>query len=192
MGPSPANTLQLRLSSGSELLEWVDWVSIGPGASIGPGTPGALSLPTGGAGFLGVVAPAGGNVAVGGETDVSLLAGSDDFGSPRSPETSTVHGSGQSFMCESTAGSLPAMPCGTANSISGTLCSGDVCGAKVGAKWGAGRALGAWAGPFVDPVTIAARLSICSCALDCPALTVINTSHGPTFPAEGTMEARPF
>jgi hypothetical protein len=39
--------------------------------------------------------------------------------------------------------------------------------------------------------TMAARLSICNCAVDWPALTVMNTAHGPTFPAEGTMEAVP-
>jgi hypothetical protein len=27
---------------------------------------------------------------------------------------------------------------------------------------------------------------------DGPAVTAMNTSHGPTFPAEGTMDARPF
>jgi len=170
MGPSPASTLQPRLSSGSELLEaGGDWVSIGPGAFIGPeasverGAMGATSLPTGGAGFLEVVASAGGNAA-GGEADFSLPAGFDDFGSPRSPEISTAHGSGQSLTCESTTGSLLAMPCGTANSISGTLCGADVCepkfGAKFGTKYGSGRALGALAGLFVGPVTIAARLSI--------------------------------
>ena len=168
MGPSPASTLQLRLSSGSELLEaGADWVSIGPGPSIGPGASvergamGATSLPTGGAGFFGVVASAGGNVACGGEADFSLPARFDGIGSPRSPETSTVHGSGQSLTCESTAGSLLAMPCGTPNSTSGTLCGGDVCEPKFGAKCGSGRAAGAWVRLFFGcHVTIAARLSI--------------------------------
>jgi hypothetical protein len=39
--------------------------------------------------------------------------------------------------------------------------------------------------------TMAARLSICNCAVDWPALTVMNTEHGPTLPAEGTMDAVP-
>ena len=188
MGPSPASTLQLRLSSGSQLLEGgFDWVSIGPGASMG-----ATSLPTGRAGFLGVVASAGGNVARGGEADFSLPAGFDDVGSPRSPETSSAHGSGQSLTCESTAGSLLAMPCGTANSISGTLCGGDVCEPKFGAKCGPCRAVGALPrGLCGCPTMIAATLSICICTVDWPALTAINTSHGPTLPAEGTMDAVP-
>src|ERR1035441_7934992 len=90
----------------------------------------------GGARFLGVVASAGGNVAGGGEADFSLPAGFDDVGSPRSPETSAVHGSGASLPCESTAGSLLAMPGVASNSISGTLCGGDVCEPKFGAEFG--------------------------------------------------------
>ena len=74
---------------------------------------------------------------------------------------------------------------GTANSSPGTPGDRDedACDPAGQLKCSPSQSLLALPPLFVDcATTIAATVSICSCALEEPALTAMNTSHGPTLP----------
>src|ERR1700687_3377551 len=129
--------------------EILDWFATGLGAA------GATSL-SARTTFFGALALAGFNLADGGGTEFSLsgLATSGPF---RSGQASSAGDSGHSLAFAPTAGWLPGSPCGTANSISGTL-----CGVNVGASNCRPRGTdGVFGCPFFGgaPGTIAATLS---------------------------------
>src|ERR1019366_2443530 len=115
-------------------------------------------------------------------------------------EASPADNSGQALPCESAGGSLFGMlfgvPLGMANSTSGTPCGANVCKPESRTKYGPRCVAGALARMFFGPGAGAVTLSICKYTIERPALTAMNTSHGPTLPTEGritegTMEARP-
>jgi hypothetical protein len=137
--------------------------------------------------------------AQGAETEFSLAAELGLAAPVWSAEALSADDFEHSLGGESTGGtlagsaeSLAVVSSGTANSRSDRPRGAADCAPNRGSLGVAGagaRLLFGCDGTVVG--TIVARLSIWNCAIEAPALTVINTSHGPTLPAEGTMEARP-
>src|ERR1700674_672791 len=123
MGPSPARARQLRLSAGSQLTEEgleeiLDWLFTGPGAARAT----SLSARTN---FFAALVLAGFDLADGGGAEFSLsgLATAEPL---RSRQASFADDSGHALAFESAAGSFPGSPCGTANSIAGSICDAAV------------------------------------------------------------------
>src|SRR6266404_3597044 len=80
-----------------------------------------------GTAFFGALALAGFDLAGGAGTEFSF-SGLAAAGPLRSGQLSSAGDSGHTLAFESTAGSFPGSPCGTANSRSGALCGAEVGG----------------------------------------------------------------
>src|SRR5208282_2482997 len=193
MRPSSARARQLRLSSGCQTLEAAFACAAVPTRLEAFVSATSLSSrATFLESFFGSGGSAGFDFAHGRETEFSL-AGLDDVEPPLWPGVLSAEGSEQSLECASAAGSALGGPSGTANSNSGTPCDTAFCTPNCGTRGvvGAGLWLSPGAAATGSPVLIAATVSICNCAVDWPALTVMNTLHGPTLPAEGMIDAVP-